>query len=93
MYNLPLFTWTEQKRAINIRKHKVDFEDVEEFDFATAHLVPDLRRDYGENRYFALGTIGRRLHYLAFTVRGAEFHIISLRKANRREEKFYVGQN
>jgi hypothetical protein len=49
----------------------------------------DTRRDYGETRYIALGHIGDRVHSLVFTPRGDALHVISLRKANRREVRRY----
>src|SRR5215510_14557505 len=50
----------------------------------------DERRDYGEGRYRALGRIGDRLYAVVFTIRPDEFHVISFRRANRREEALYV---
>lgn len=84
-----MFVWNETKRAANIGKHGVDFESIHEFDFATAFVWPDLRFPYGENRYCALGTIGRRVHCLTYAVRGEAIHLISLRKANQRETRSY----
>jgi uncharacterized DUF497 family protein len=52
-------------------------------------IIPDLRRDYGEARYWAVGPIGGRLHVLAFTMRGQVLRAISLRKANERERRRY----
>ena len=84
-----MFTWTEEKRAANIRKHRVDFEAVHGFDFASALVTPDQRREYGEDRYIVLGRIAKRVHVLIYTPRGEELHLISLRKANQRERDYY----
>jgi len=46
-----------------------------------------------EERFIALGLIGERLHSLVFTVRGNAVRVISLRKANRREELGYEQEN
>jgi hypothetical protein len=43
--------WDERKRAGNLRKHGVDFDIVERFEFDTAVIAIDSRRDYGEPRY------------------------------------------
>jgi uncharacterized DUF497 family protein len=83
------FEWDEGKRAANLAKHGVDFASVEEFDFESATILLDNRKDYGENRQNALGFIGIRLHVLTFTRRGETLRIISLRKANAREVKSY----
>ena len=44
----------------------------------------------GEERVFALGYIGNRLHAIAYVERGEVTRIISLRKANPREENRYA---
>jgi uncharacterized protein len=49
-------------------------------------------KDYGERRFQALGLIAGRLHALVFTPRAGLVHVISLRKANRREIKLYEAQ-
>ena len=51
---------------------------------------PDQRHEYGEYREIGLGYIGDRLFTVVFVDRGEERRIISLRKANRREEKIYA---
>ena len=58
-------------------------------DFDTAVIRPDTRRDYGELRYQAFGLIDNRLYFLAFSLRGNAVRVISLRKANAREVRFY----
>lgn len=68
------------------------FEVAEAFDFATAIVAIDDRRDYGEIRRVATGFVSSRLHVLVFTMRGLACHIISLRKANEREIRSYVEQ-
>jgi hypothetical protein len=56
---------------------------------AASDVVEDTRNDYGEPRFQALGFIEGRLHMLVFTPRVDETHVISLRKANKREVKRY----
>jgi uncharacterized DUF497 family protein len=80
-----LFVWDEEKRAANLRKHRVDFTLVELFDFANAVIIADDRRDYGEVRHRAFGAISGRFYALVFTRRGDRIRIISLRKANAKE--------
>jgi hypothetical protein len=51
---------------------------------------PDLRKDYGENRWTGIGTIRGRTAVVAFTERGPDtIRVISLRKATHRERKQY----
>lgn len=79
------FVWDERKRAFNLNKHGVDFALVARFEFDSATVTVDDRRDYGETRYRAFGVIDGRLHVLIFTARGALTRVISLRRANMKE--------
>jgi uncharacterized DUF497 family protein len=84
------FIWDERKRAANLRKHGVDFAIMEHFEFDTAVIRIDDRRDYGEVRHRAFGMIDGRLHVLVFTARGAQTRVISLRRANDKERSNYA---
>ena len=77
------------KDWINRQKHGISLAAAAEMDFLTARVIPDNRRDYGEDRFRAYGWIGGRLHMLAFTMRGNVLRAISLRKANEREVNRY----
>jgi len=82
--------WDETKNQANIRKHGFDFVDAAEM-FRGALLVePDIREDYGEQRWSGLGVVGGRIAKVIFTERDAgTIRIISLRKATSRERKQY----
>lgn len=86
------YEWDEAKRVANLAKHGVDFDEVHGFEWASAVLARDARKDYGEPRFVALGRVGARLCVLVFAVRGEVVRIISLRKANPREVKRYEAQ-
>ena len=73
----------------NIADRGISFDQAAEFDWSSALIVEDKRKDYGEPRFQAFGFIGERLHVLVFTPRADDMHVISLRKANRREVKRY----
>jgi uncharacterized DUF497 family protein len=83
------YEWDEAKAESNLNRHGVSFEAVYDFDWESALVLEDDREDYGEVRYRAMGLIGSRLHALVFTLRGETVRVISLRKANRREVRFY----
>jgi hypothetical protein len=85
-----LYTWDERKRASNLKKHGVDFAIAADFDFATALVLHDDRKDYGEQRYRAYGAIKGRLYALVFTRRDGRARVISLRKSNAREIAAYA---
>ena len=75
------------KSERNERDRGLPFSLVAQLDWSGAVIVEDYRKDYGERRYRALGFIGDRLHAVVFTPRAGKVHVISLRKANKREVK------
>ena len=90
MYNqMVRIEFDPAKNEANIAKHGVDMASGEQFEFDTALVTVDTRQSYGEIRHVATGYIKGRLHVLVFTKRGPNVRMISLRKANRREEREY----
>lgn len=83
------YTWDEDKRQDTRARRGIDFADMERFDWDTARTAEDARGKYGERRFVSLGYIGDRLHVCAWTPRGGGIRIISLRKANAREQKAF----
>ncbi len=81
------YEWDETKRAANLAKHGLDFSQIAAFDLATAVVVPDLRRDYGEARFRVYGYIGGAPCVVIVTVRKTAIRVIGLRRANARERK------
>ena len=84
-----IYEWDEERRIANLAKHGVDFSMAEGFNWETAVVRVDQRRNYGEQRSIAVGYLNARLHILIFTLRGEAVRIISQRKANPREMKQY----
>jgi uncharacterized DUF497 family protein len=83
---------TREKTSGTLPSAGLSFALVEEFEWDSALVVEDVRRDYGERRFQALGMITGRLHALVFTPRVGRVHVISLRKANPREIRLYEAQ-
>ncbi|MEO6319750.1 MAG: BrnT family toxin [Polaromonas sp.] len=87
-------TFDPDKDAVNLAKHGVSLLDAAHFEWDTAVVWPDQRRDYDEQRMVALGYIGLRIMAVVFVDRPpeqpTERRIISLRKANSREVKRYA---
>ena len=87
-------TFDRAKDAANVAKHGVSLTEAAGFEWGTAVVWPDTRRDYGEPRMVALGYIGLRIMSVVFVDRPpeqpTERRIISLRKANTREVKRYA---
>ncbi len=58
--------------------------------FERSHLtVPDLRQDYGEDRFITIGYLDDRMVVFVWTWRGDVIRVISMRKANDREQARY----
>ena len=87
-------TFDPAKDAVNLAKHGYSMMDAVGFEWETAVVWPDTRRDYGEPRMAALGYIGLRIMSVVFVdpppEQPTERRIISLRKANTREVKRYA---
>jgi uncharacterized DUF497 family protein len=78
-----------EKNARNIRDRGLSFERATDFDFGSAKFAEDLRHDYGERRYIALGKLDGRIHMPVFCEAPEGIRVISFRKANAREVKRY----
>ena len=79
------------KDMANQTKHGVSLSVAEELDWEAALVWIDDRFEYGEMRMIALAPKTEILYYVAFVDRGEARRVISLRRANRREVKHYVG--
>ncbi len=82
------YEWDEAKRQVNLEIRGIDFEEIGRFQWETSIEEEQIR--YGEQRTLALGYIGNRLHAVVYTRRGENTRIISMRKANPREERRYA---
>jgi len=84
------FEWDEEKNAVNIHNHKIDFADVPPI-FNRPMLVElDEREDYGEDRWIGIGILRNIVAVVVFTEpRQDTIRIISARKANKHERKRY----
>ena len=79
------------KNASNITKHQgVPLADASYFEWDTSVVREDTRYGYPEKRFEAVGYIDDRLFVMIFCSRGDAVRVISLRRANRREEKRYA---
>ncbi|MBS0307690.1 MAG: BrnT family toxin [Proteobacteria bacterium] len=78
------------KDESNLDKHGLSLADAEGFEWETAVVREDARKQYAEQRLEATGLIGDRLHVMVYCLRGDAVRVISLRKANLREVTRYV---
>ena len=82
------FDWDPPKAASNLAKHGIDFAEA-----AQVLGDPDRReridpRSRGEPRFQAIGIASGRL-FVSYTLRGAVYRIISVRRASGREREAY----
>jgi len=81
--------WDEAKRQANILKHGIDFVDAIEIFTGQFIEAEDRRRDYGEQRYRAVGPLGDQIIQVAYTWRSEHRRIISARRAGRNDRRAY----
>lgn len=82
-------TYDINKNNKNIEERGLSFDLVENIDWSTAVFDEDYRKDYGESRLYVLAMLDCRLHAVIITPRNAAIHVISFRKANKREISKY----
>jgi hypothetical protein len=87
----PKFEWDSLKAKINLRRHKVSFEEAGTiFDDPLFITFLDEEHSIDEERYITIGlSERRRLLLVAHTDRQGCIRIISARKATRNEQRFY----
>jgi uncharacterized DUF497 family protein len=88
-----MFIWDENKSDRNKSKHGLAFDAVNLFDWKKPVIVDRSRHADGEQRFAAIGMLGGKLHTVVFTHRADDVRIISLRRANKSEERTYAQKN
>ena len=84
-----MYEWNETKNRANISKHGLSFEDANIVFSGPCVTFEDTRHDYDEKRFITLGPLAGRVVVIAHTSRNENTRIISMRKANSREQKTY----
>lgn len=77
------------KRDETLAERRLDFADAEHVLDGRKYQFVDDRFDYGEERITTVGFLDERMVVVVWTRRGEERHIISMRKANEREQRRY----
>jgi uncharacterized DUF497 family protein len=85
-----LIEFDPAKSARNERERGIGFGRFAELELETAISSNDTRRDYGERRIRVFGYIDGELHAAVMTPRDDRIRVISLRRANKREERAYA---
>ena len=78
------------KRAATLAARGLDFAEVGGVFAETNVTWIDDRVEYGEERLITVGTLHGRMVVVAWTWRDGDRHIISLRKANDREQRRFA---
>jgi len=77
------------KRQATLESRGLDMARAEEIFDGNVLTVADERMDYGEPRFISIGRLDGRMVVLVWTPRGDDRRIISMRKANEREQAAY----
>ena len=86
------FTWSERKRAVNVKDHGLDFVDAPRVFEGATYTFEDNRFDYGEQRFETLGLLADVPVSIVHTETQDEIRVISFRKATKREATIYFQQ-
>jgi uncharacterized DUF497 family protein len=85
-----LISYDPEKRERTLIERGLDFRRVGELFRGQHFTAEDLRKDYEEPRFISVGKLDHRMVVVVWTPRGeVERRIISMRKANEREQARY----
>ena len=82
-------TWDEAKRRRNIKERGLDFAECEAIWDNFTITREDIRHAYGEKRLVTFGILEGDVVVMVHTERRTGSHIISLRKAEKHEARYY----
>ena len=78
--------WDPDKRKANLKKHKIDFANAAQMFEGPMLQAPDLREDYGEERFAGIGRVNHRVVTIVFSEPEPDvIRVISMRKATKQE--------
>lgn len=77
------------KRALTLAERGLDMADAGLVFHGPTLTVEDDRENYGERRYITIGWLRSRMVVIVWTPRDVARRIISMRKANDREQALY----
>ncbi len=80
----------QNKRIKTLVERGLDFADAGKVFAGITATAPDTRKNYGEHRFITMGLLDGRMVVLVWTKRGEKRRIISMRKANEREQKRFT---
>ena len=84
-----MLTWDEPKRKLNIKSHGLDFVGCDAIWDHFTVTREDKRQAYGEERLVCFGVLQAHVVVMVYTERPKGVHVISLRKAEKYEARYY----
>ena len=91
-----IFEWDERKRQKNIKERDLDIFEIAliMFESSDTLILPDNRKDYGEERFRAFSIVEDKRICLCFTKRSGKVHLITVFRMHKKEwEKYYERKN
>jgi len=85
-----MVTWDESKRRRNLRDHGMDLAECAPVFDGPVISWDDTREAYGELRINLPGFLNGVVVHLTYTERGSDLHVISLRKAEKHEIRYFA---
>jgi uncharacterized DUF497 family protein len=84
------YIYDPDKKAKNLKKHKLDFDDAPSvFESGQTVTFEDRRFDYEEVRFITLGVLNGEVVAIVTIETDTTIRIISMRKAEKNEQKIY----
>ncbi len=83
-------TFDPAKRDRSLAERGLDFQRCAEVFAGRHYTAEEERQPYGEIRFITVGPLDGRMVVIVWTSRGADRRIISMRKANDREQARYA---
>jgi uncharacterized DUF497 family protein len=80
----------QAKRDVTLAERGLDFADAVSVFEGRSITFEDERRAYGESWFITIGELGERMVVIVWTPRGDARRIISMRRANDREQALYA---
>jgi len=88
-----IFEWDEEKNKTNIQKHGISFEHAKKVFDDEYRIETDIYYRNGEYRYNVIGMVSKILFVVCTDRSEDAIRIISARKATKKEEAAYYGDD
>lgn len=84
------YSYDPAKKKSNLTKHGLDFDEAKRvIESGNTVTFEDNRYDYDEQRFITLGNLDGSIVVIVTTESDSETRIISMRKADKNEQKIY----